>query len=112
MFAAFVTLSLLYVTPLWLTALVIARDLAIIFGILLARVLALPIRVEPLFIGKASTAIQIVHVALALVLLTFGLHWPLVQTIAADTTAVVTAVSWLAYAGVAARVLSRRRSAA
>ena len=112
MFAAFVTLSLLYVTPLWLTALVIARDLSIISGILFARVLALPVRIEPLLVGKASTAMQIVYVALALVLLTFGLHWPLVQAIAADTTAIVTVASWLAYAGVGARALSRRRSAA
>lgn len=112
MFASFVTLSLMNVTPLWLTALIIARDLAIVFGILVARVLALPIRVEPLLIGKASTAVQIVYVALALVLLTFGMHWTLLENIAADMTAIVTAASWLAYAGVGARALARRRSTA
>jgi cardiolipin synthase len=112
MFASFVTLSLMNVTPLWLTALVIARDLAIVFGILVAHVLALPVRVEPLLIGKASTAVQIVYVALALVLLTFGLHWTLVENIAADVTAVVTAASWLAYAVVGARALARRRTTA
>ena len=112
MFASFVTLSLMYVTPLWLTALVIARDLSIVCGILVARLLALPVRVEPLLIGKVSTAGQIVYVALALVLLTFGLHWTLVENIAVDTTAIVTVASWLAYAGVGARALSRRRSAA
>jgi cardiolipin synthase len=112
MLAAFVTLSALYVAPLWLTALVIARDLAIVFGILVARLMALPIRVEPLLLGKASTAMQIIYVALALVLLTLGLHWPLVERIAADATAILTVVSWLAYAGVGARAFARRRGAA
>lgn len=112
MFASFVTLSLMNIAPLWLTALVIARDLAIVFGILVARVLALPIRVEPLLIGKASTAVQIVYVALALVLLTFGLHWTLLENIVADMTAIVTAASWLAYAVVGARALARRPTAA
>lgn len=112
MFASFVTLSLMDVTPLWLTALVIARDLAIVCGILVARLLALPVRVEPLPIGKASTAVQIVYVALALVLLNFGLHWTLVENIAVDTTAIITVASWLAYAGVGARALLRRRSTA
>jgi cardiolipin synthase len=112
MFASFVTLSLMNVTPLWLTALVIARDLAIVLGILVARVLALPVRVEPLLIGKASTAVQIFYVALALVLLTFGLHWTLVENIAADVTAIVTAASWLAYAVVGARALARRPTTA
>ncbi|HEY2446667.1 MAG TPA: CDP-alcohol phosphatidyltransferase family protein [Rhizomicrobium sp.] len=111
MFAAFVTLSLLSVTPMWLTALVIARDLAIVSGILVARLLVLPICVEPLLIGKASTAAQITYVALALVLLTLGLHWPVIENIAADATAFLTVASWLAYAGVGVRALSRRNAA-
>ena len=63
-------------------------------------------------IGKASTAVQIVYVALALVLLTFGLHWTLLENIVADVTAIVTVASWLAYAVVGARALARRSTAA
>lgn len=44
MFASFLTLTILGVAPLWLTLLVIARDAAIVGGILFARLFALPIR--------------------------------------------------------------------
>ena len=57
-------------------------------------------------------AVQIVYVALALVLLTFGLHWTLLENIVADVTAIVTVASWLAYAVVGARALARRSTAA
>jgi cardiolipin synthase len=112
MFAAFVTLTVLGIAPLWLTLLVIARDAAIVVGILLAHVLRLPVRIEPLLVGKASTAMQIVYIALALLLLTFGLRWPVGEAVAADVTAFLTAASWLAYAGVAMSALVRRRRAA
>ena len=108
MFAAFFTLTALRITPLWLTLLVVARDAAIVAGILLAHVLRLPIRVEPLLVGKASTAMQIVYIALALLLLTFGVRWPEGETIAAGLTAFLTAASWLAYAGVGVNALVRR----
>jgi cardiolipin synthase (CMP-forming) len=112
MLAAFFTLTALGFTPLWLTLLVVARDAAIVAGILFAHLLRLPIRVEPLLVGKASTAMQIAYVALALLLLTFGLHWPQGEMIAADVTGFLTAASWLAYAGVGANALVRRRRAA
>ncbi len=108
MLAAFVTLTVLNVTPLWLTLLVLARDAAIIAGILLARMLELPIRIAPLFVGKLSTAMQIAYVALALLLLTFGLQWPHTLDGAADVTAALTAITWVAYAGVGVRALLRR----
>lgn len=109
MLAAFVTLTVLKVTPLWLTLLVIARDVAIVGGIALARIMNLSIRVEPLLVGKFSTAMQIIYVALALFLLTFGLEWTKTLGFAADATAVLTVTSWLAYAGIGARALFRRR---
>jgi len=108
MLAAFVTLTALKVTPLWLTLLVIARDAAIVAGIMLARMLELPIRIEPLFVGKLSTGMQITYVALALFLLTFGLEWPRTLDAAADATAALTILSCLAYAGVGVRALLYR----
>jgi cardiolipin synthase len=110
MLAAFVTLTALKITPLWLTLLVTARDAAIVAGIVLARAFELPITAEPLFVGKLSTAMQITYVALALFLLTFGLQWPQTLGAAADGTAVLTILSWLAYAGVGVRALLRSRS--
>jgi cardiolipin synthase len=110
MLATFVTLTALKVTPLWLTLLVIARDAAIVGGIVFARAFELPIRAEPLFVGKLSTAMQIIYVALALLLLTFGLEWPRTLEIAADSTATLAVLSWLAYAGVGVRAIIMRRS--
>lgn len=112
MFAAFLALTALKVTPLWLTLLVIGRDAAIVSGILMTCVLAIPLRVAPLFIGKACTAMQIAYIALALMLVTFGVHWPEAESFAADATALLTLASWMAYAGVGLRALARRHEAA
>ena len=112
MLASFLALAALKVAPLWLTLLVIGRDAAIIGGILVARMIALPVRVEPLAIGKASTAMQIAYIAFALLLLTFGLHWPQAEMFAADATAFLTLASWIAYAGVGLRAFLRRHEPA
>ncbi|MEJ0042258.1 MAG: hypothetical protein WDM81_08590 [Rhizomicrobium sp.] len=45
-------------TPLWLTALVIGRDVAIVLGVGIARLFALPVKMEPLAVGKASTVVR------------------------------------------------------
>lgn len=112
MLAAFLALTALKITPLWLTFLVIARDAAIVSGIVLARMFAIPIRVVPLAIGKACTAIQIAYIALALLILTFGLRWPETQLFAADATAFLTTASWIAYTGVGLRAIARRHGPA
>lgn len=112
MLVSFATLTLIGVAPLWLTLLVLARDAAIVAGLLLLRVRNIPVRVAPLLIGKASMAMQIIYIALALVVLTLGLQWPQVESAAAGATAVLTVASWLGYAMVGARALGRERSPA
>lgn len=112
MLASFATLTILGVTPLWLTLLVLGRDAAILAGLLLARLLNIPVRVAPLLIGKACMAMQIIYIALTLILLTFGLHWPQVEHAAVDATAVLTVGSWLGYAMVGAKALTRQGSPA
>jgi len=112
MFFSFATLTIIGVAPLWLTLLVLARDAAIVAGLLLARLLNIPVRVAPIAVGKASTAMQVFYIALALVVLTFDLQWPQIENAAAGATAVLTAASWLGYALVGAKALTRRRSAA
>ena len=111
MLVSFIALSALGVAPLWLTILVVARDTAIVVGIFFAHLFALPIRVEPLLIGKASTAVQLGYIALALLLLSFGLHWPRLEQLAVDATALFTAASWLAYGGLLVKALAKRRRA-
>jgi cardiolipin synthase len=83
--------------PLWLTLIVIGRDASIVFAIFLARLLELPLRVEPLPIGKLCTAVQVLYVALVLLLLSLHMNEPRMLAIAAMLVAAFTLASWLAY---------------
>ena len=97
MLVCFVILTVMQHAPLWLSALVIGRDAAIVAGVLLARALSLPVKMEPLAIGKASTVVQIGYIGLLLLLLTFNIDMPQLAFFAAVTAAVFTLLSWLAY---------------
>jgi cardiolipin synthase (CMP-forming) len=108
MLASFLTLTVMRVTPLWLTAIVIGRDLAIVLGVVLAIVLEWPIRIVPLIVGKISTALQIGYVTLALVALSLSLDWSRGLQIVAVATAAATLVSWLGYAQLLFQALMER----
>lgn len=97
MLAAFVALTKIGQTPLWLTLVVIGRDVAIVAAIFVARLLVLPLRVEPLPIGKLCTAVQVSYVALVLLLLALHRDVPKALEMAALVTAGFTIASWLAY---------------
>lgn len=108
MLLTFMTLTWMGIAPLWLAVLVIGRDAAIVIGLLLARFLVMPVTVEPIILGKLSTAVQIFYIALMLVMLAAGLDWPQVAKAVAYVTGAVTIVSWLAYAQIWFRALARR----
>ena len=112
MLACFVTLTYVGATPLWLAAIVIGRDVAILLGLALARVMALPLEIAPLFIGKASTAVQVAYVALVLALLAFGIGAPGVLNAAAIAVATFTIASWLGYGQLLIRAIAVRRKSA
>jgi cardiolipin synthase (CMP-forming) len=97
MLASFVTLTVMGAAPLWVTAIVIGRDVAIVLGVALARLLALPIKIEPLMVGKASTVVQVGYVALLLLLLGLGADMPALAMTAAIVTVGFTVASGLAY---------------
>lgn len=97
MLICFVTLTMMHHAPLWLSVIVIARDVAIILGVLVARALSLPVKMEPLAIGKANTVVQIGYVALMLLLLAFNLDMPQLTFLAAAITAAFALLSWFAY---------------
>src|SRR5258708_483119 len=59
MLASFLTLTAIGAAPLWLTVIVIARDVAIVLGVGLARLFSLPVKMEPLAVGKACTVVQV-----------------------------------------------------
>jgi cardiolipin synthase len=100
MLTAFLVLAIMGYTPAWLAILVIARDAAIVTGILIGHALGLPLKVAPLPIGKWTTAVQVIYVGLRLVLLAFGLNWNNLDLAAAGIAAAFTIASWIAYGGV------------
>lgn len=112
MLASFVTLTMMGAIPLWLTALIIGRDVAIVMGVGLAKLFALPLEVAPLTIGKASTVIQVAFVGLVLLLLALAIAAPGFVLVGAIVTGAVTVASWLAYAQLWFRALALGRRTA
>ncbi|HUO90194.1 MAG TPA: CDP-alcohol phosphatidyltransferase family protein [Rhizomicrobium sp.] len=109
MLACFVTLTMIQQTPLWLTLIVIGRDVAIVLGIALAWTLSLPLKVEALVVGKASTVVQVGYIGLVLLLLTFKVVMPPLATTAAAITAGFALLSGLAYGQLFLKALSPGR---
>lgn len=93
----YLALTVTGLLPLWLTALVVARDLLIMGGVLLLGWLGRPPRIAPLWISKANTLAQILLAGLALLLPGFGLDaGPLLPLLILGVAA-TTLASGLAY---------------
>lgn len=112
MLCAFLALTAMSATPRWLTAVVIGRDIVIVLGIALAKLLDLPLRVAPLPIGKISTAVQVGYVALILFAQGFDLDWQTIVATAAVLTGAATIASGLAYGQLWLRAAARGRRTA
>ncbi len=97
MLASFIALTMVGVVPLWLTALVIGRDVAIVACVGATWLFGVPVRIEPLAIGKISTAGQVGFVGLILLLRAFDVDQPNLLFAAAIAVGAVTAASWFAY---------------
>lgn len=108
MLASFVALSAIGLVPVWLTVLVIGRDLGIVAGALLAWALDLPFKVAPLPLGKISTACQICYIAFMLLSLLAIARVPAIADAATLVTAAVTVMSGLNYAALWLRALAAR----
>jgi cardiolipin synthase (CMP-forming) len=105
MLFCFTALYAIGATPLWLLVLVVARDLAIVFGWLLVRLLSLPAPTSPLLIGKLSTVVQILYVFTLLLLLSFDVEAPRLVEAAAWGCGLFVVLSAAAYAGIFLRGL-------
>ena len=112
MLCAFLALTEMGATPLWLTALAIGRDAVIVIGIGVAKLLGLPLRVAPLPIGKISTGVQVCYIALILFILAFDLDAQMLAAFAAVLTGAATIASGLAYGQLWLRAAARRRRTA
>ncbi|MBH0239942.1 CDP-alcohol phosphatidyltransferase family protein [Methylobrevis albus] len=58
--------------PVWLIVLVVSRDLLIIGGVVLSWVVGRPVAIEPIFVSKANTAVQLGFAAVVLAGLGYG----------------------------------------
>ena len=85
----FVTLGLLRLVPAWMFWLAVGRDLVIVFGAFLVRVLRGVTKFPPLMVGKVSTFF---HIVLNLVVLCFAAFRFTVFLWLKDTSLVLTAL--------------------
>jgi cardiolipin synthase len=65
--SCFVTLSVLGVIPGWLTVIVVSRDSIILLGISIMFMVSVPFKIQPTFISKVTTTLQLITVFLSLV---------------------------------------------
>lgn len=73
--SVFIVLGHLGQLPLWLVIAAVSRDALIISGVLLANLMGMPVKIDPLYVSKANTAVQIALAATVLAVLAF--HWDL-----------------------------------
>ena len=98
--------------PFWLLVLVVARDLAIVAAWLLIKLWAPRAPVAPLFIGKLSTAVQILYIFTLLLLLSFDVEAPRLVAAAAWICGGFVILSAAAYAWILLRgIFSGSRTA-
>lgn len=95
--STYLTLGILGHIPLWLVLLVIFRDLFIVGGIAIARMLKHKFHIAPLMISKINTLVQICLVILVLADLAFVLGLDITRDLAYITVAATTIISTFAY---------------
>lgn len=108
--SVFIVLTQLGHIPLWLTILIVSRDVLIISGVLLAFFMERDVTIRPLWVSKANTLSQIVLAGLTLGLLAFALEWPQTQMVLELVTGILTTASAAAYVGQGLKVFSSPQS--
>jgi len=101
----YVTLAAIQVLPDWLAILVVFRDVLIVGGLLLLWMLGQRPIIQPLYVSKVNTALQITLAALALFVAGFNLPMDAALTALVWLVAASTLASGIAYVVGAARRL-------
>ncbi|SRR5579883_2907105 len=98
--------------PLWLVALVIGRDLVFCLVWLVIRLSGWALPIATLFVGKISTAVQMIYILTLLLLLALGLDAPRLTLALGAACAAVTLLAAAGYGAVMFRgFLAGRRVA-
>ncbi len=95
--STYAALGIIKILPAWLVITVITRDVLIISGVVLARLMDRPLKVQPLLISKFNTVAQIVFIVVVLGLLSFELQAHTLMMLASYGVAALTAISGGAY---------------
>lgn len=95
----YVTLAAVGTLPVWLTTLVVFRDLIIVGGVVALAVLGHAVTIHPLYISKLNTVVQILLVAVSLLESGFSIGVPglmevLIWCVAGTTLASGAAYVW------------------
>jgi cardiolipin synthase len=95
--AVYVSLGLAGQLPAWLVLLVVSRDFLIIVGFFLIQAAAVPKQLDPLYISKVNTLLQIALVGFVLAGLGLGIEtgWANWLIVAAAVTTVLSGFSYL-----------------
>ncbi len=93
----FIALGMRGDVPSWLVITVVARDILILMGIMLASMMGRPVAISPLQISKATTVAQISLAALVLANSAFSLGLEAVQVVVVWVAAALTVASLVAY---------------
>jgi cardiolipin synthase (CMP-forming) len=95
--SVFVVLTFIKVIPLWLTVLVIARDIAILLAVGVSYAMGQQVKFKPIWISKINTALQVALIGLVLLLRALDKYDPAVINLACYVVAATTIASWLQY---------------
>jgi cardiolipin synthase len=96
MCSSFVTLAIYHLIPSWLTVIVISRDLVLVLGVTLFKLVNFPVVVRPSLAGKLSTATQVTTVFLVLVVTAWNLSPGFLETLF-WLTGILTTISGIHY---------------
>ena len=66
--SGFITLSIIHVIPLWVTILVVSRDLILMLGTAVAHFTDSRVDITPTFLGKGTTFLQLSYIVMVIFL--------------------------------------------
>ena len=93
---AFITLTISQLLPLWLTLIVVTRDMSLIGGAIISKMVTGTLKIKPLIISKINTAFQFVLIILVLLDKSFPYFEQLIRY-HIWATALFTILSFLTY---------------
>jgi cardiolipin synthase len=108
MTASFVSYAVVGLLPVWLTVLVIGRDVIIVLGVLLLRLLSYPLEARPTMTSKVTTTLQLATIGAPLFSVSvFPLPWLTETLIVASSGGTV--ISGLQYIVRGVNILRKRK---